>query len=334
MAILMVVATHALAYTSLPPGTTRLIANLVQPIAVPAFFFVDGLLFGYKNAPNRQFNHVVYLKKSTSRLLLPWLIFSGCFTVLRGLAEYAGHLPVKVVYEQPLGDVLHAVYTSSISAQMYFLLSLFLIRTCSRASMVITSCPLHIRIICFVIYYLAFQTVDLRPYFLPGFDPVLHALWGLQFYLLGLALHSFAAASPKPLPLTPVLACLFGGLAGALLNLPFLFSQPLLLIGSFALFRSAGAATNTLAAIGRRTMGIFLLHMPLVMKPLQYGLSRLTDSDSMTHYLALTCSTAGFSFILAKWIASLPYGGLLFGELRSNDHTSDHIRTRHTQDQA
>src|SRR4030095_2475916 len=70
-----------------------------------------------------------YIRRSAQRLLVPWFIFSVFYLAVRWEAERWDVLSQKVVLGEDLLGIVKALYLSTVSSQMYFLLSLFIIRT-------------------------------------------------------------------------------------------------------------------------------------------------------------------------------------------------------------
>ena len=66
---------------------------------------------------------------SARRLLIPWVLFNLLYLVLRASLEYFGFFSQRIVIGSSWVEILRAVYHSQISEQMYFLLSLFFIRS-------------------------------------------------------------------------------------------------------------------------------------------------------------------------------------------------------------
>src|SRR5215467_5890109 len=124
IAIIMVVGIHATAYSGLDTETKNFVLSFFQ-MSVSAFFLADGYLLFFRGAFEKKFDYLQYLQKSAKRLLIPWLVFTIVYLVLRGVFEYLGYLPRVVVVGHDIPEIVKGVYLSSVSSQMYFLLSLF-----------------------------------------------------------------------------------------------------------------------------------------------------------------------------------------------------------------
>ena len=83
----MVVAIHARAYVNLSADAEEIIKPIVTLIAVPVFFLCDGFLFVHGRMLKRHFDYRRYLINSARRLLIPWVLFSLFYLVLRWASE-------------------------------------------------------------------------------------------------------------------------------------------------------------------------------------------------------------------------------------------------------
>lgn len=323
LAIVMVVATHALGYAKLDHENAQLIGFLSRTIAVPVFFLVDGLLYALGHQEREAFNYAAYVRKSARRLLLPWLVFTLLYCALRIAFEYMDNTSTHVVYGQSWRDVLLAAYLSSFSSQMYFLLSLFFIRAASKITHVVTRTRSVHRGVVAMVYIVIFHTVPLQSWFLPGLDPVYHALWGMQFYLVGVALPPFGPLwmargqwlSGTAIASSFLIASFVEGMA--------LYSQFLLLLGCYLLFLSNPARFQFFSSLGRRSMGIYLLHIPLIMKVFSLFLTRLLPPTSPLFFILLTIATLYASALLTSLILQHPYGRIVLGESRKTSSGLD-----------
>lgn len=314
LAIAMVVATHALGYAHLPADEQHRIAWIVQTIAVPVFFLVDGVLFAIRHGAKATFDYRAYLARSGQRLLIPWALFTLLYGILRLLFELVGSAPAHILLGRPWQDWIAAIYLSDLSSQMYFLLSLFFIRVAAPSLRVLTQSALSIRILAVILYLGVFHLLPVRIWFFPGLDPIYHALWGLQFYLIGLVVPLVAGfLETRGIALS--LVTLAGGiLLPALSDNATIPAQFLLLIGSYTAFASTTAPLRLLTTLGRHTMGIYLLHIPLVMKGTASILSRLIAPTSFAFFACLAVVSLAVSLALTKLLLLLPHGYRLFGE--------------------
>ena len=326
LAIAMVVATHALGYAHLPANEQHQIAWMVQTIAVPVFFLVDGLLFGIRHDAKTAFDYREYLAKSMHRLLIPWALFTLLYGVLRLMFELTGSAPAHILVGRPWQDWITAIYLSDFSSQMYFLLSLFFIRAAAPPLHILAQCGLPIRVLAVIVYLGAFHLLPLRTWFFPGLDPIYHALWGLQFYLIGLVIplvSGFLATRGIALSLVT--------LAGGIL-LPILSdhtvipAQFLLLIGSYIAFASTTFSLRVLSTLGRYTMGIYLLHIPLVMKGMALIFSRILPPTSLSFFFCLAFFSLITSLFLTKMLLQLPFGRQALGEQAQGPGPGTHAK--------
>src|SRR5215831_18472352 len=132
MAIIMVIGVHSLAYcAALPHDLNTIVSFIVTVVAVPVFFLVDGYLFARSVIDLKSYDYLKYVHNSLFRLVVPW----GVFTLIYGVARYGfeltGFLEEKLIVGHTWQQVVIAAYGSIYAPQMYFLLSLFLIRLCS-----------------------------------------------------------------------------------------------------------------------------------------------------------------------------------------------------------
>lgn len=100
-----------------------------------------------------------------------------------------------------------------------------------------------------------------------GQDPVAGALWGVQYFVAGLALTMWEETLQ---PKASVIACACLTAAAVLrvfpVALPGAVVQYLYLVGLYLLFLGVRTPVAWLSAIGANTMGIYLLHAPVALK--------------------------------------------------------------------
>jgi len=314
LGIIMVIGFHANAYVTLPAGHRSALLFIMSTIAVPVFFLTDGFLFARKQNSTVQFSYASYIQKSTRRLLLPWFLFSSIYLVARYCFEFTGFLEQRIVIGQSAAAVLTKVYTSTIAPQMYFLPSLFLIRMCSPINRIIACAARHIALLVFCFYAFAFRLVDIRDFFLKGQDPILHALWGFQFYLFGVLLFKYRETIQSH---SGVIAMTCAGITVlAKLYAPFNWSglsQYGYLTAAFISFFVWFNTNNLFSRYGRFTMGIYLMHTPILMKGLQVGVHMLGFSR-LPAYVLIVGSNLVISIGLTRLITLVPFGQMLLGE--------------------
>ncbi len=132
-----------------------LLLNQVSRFAVPLFFLVSGFVLelNYK-----KMNYLVYLKKRTSRILIPYLIWSIIYYYF--------------IYTNHTTNFLKAILTGSASYQLYFVPSLF-------------------------IFYLIFPLIH-RIYFLISNKLVLIILAIIELFLLHTDYQTHTSILPYP----------------------------------------------------------------------------------------------------------------------------------------
>lgn len=314
MAIGMVIATHALGYSQLPQEYAQLIGFLSRIVAVPVFFLVDGILFAAGHQSSETLNYGAYIRKSARRLLLPWTIFTVAYCILRMGFEYIDTRSTHVVYGQNWRDVLLAGYLSSFSSQMYFLLSLFFIRTASKITYEMTHAPPVHQIAIAIAYIFLFHTLSFQPWFFSGLDPIYHALWGMQYYLIGVAVFPWITMLSGPATWLSAVAIAIGFLLASFFDGMAVLTQFLLLFGTYLFFLSMLGHFQLLASLGRRSMGIYLLHIPLVMKIFSTILNRLVSPSTPLFFIFLTTATLSVSTLITSLLLKHPLGRMIFGE--------------------
>jgi peptidoglycan/LPS O-acetylase OafA/YrhL len=311
-AIVMVVATHALAYTQVE--SSEVIQFWVQAIAVPPFFLVDGYLFLGALRRQPEFSYGDYLFKSARRLLIPWVVFTVLYGLLRAFFEYKGLLETRIILGHGIFDILNAAYYSAISAQMYFLPSLFAIRSWSFITKgLATVRPLWIVAI-WVAYTIAWASMARLFGDENGLDPIFHAFWGLQFYLLGMVLHVYREVLDK-YALGCAAAAVFSLLAvRSAPGAPSLVVQYLYILGVYFIIIAGVAHAVVFAALGKFTMGIFLFHAPIVIKGASMIVPVIAQGMDLLQYVLIVLLTVTVSLLVTKLITIVPYGTLLLGE--------------------
>src|SRR5512133_3209269 len=129
IAIVMVVGVHSMGYNSpLEPNQQQIILFIVHTVAVPIFFLVDGYLLTRSIIESKRYSYKSYIESSFLRLVVPWVIFTVIYTMLRYVFELSGFFAEHVIVGHSFQEVLINAYGSVNAGQMYFLLSLFLIR--------------------------------------------------------------------------------------------------------------------------------------------------------------------------------------------------------------
>ena len=294
--------------------TNEALVFWVQTVAVPPFFLVDGYLFADALQKQSAFSYGKYLFKSARRLLLPWLVFTILYGVLRAVFEYKGLLETTVVIGHGALDIFSAAYHSQISAQMYFLLSLFFIRSFSFITKRLSTMP-PLWIVMIWTGYTILWTI-LAPVLgsESGLDPLFHAVWGFQFYLLGMVLYVYRRLVDKYAG-----AYAFGALL-LLLTLKLapggssLITQYSYIFAVYFVGVAGHSHATSLAMLGKYTMGIFLFHAPIVIKGVSVLVTKLVPWSDLSQYVTAVMLTLVISLLVTKLCTILPYGAVLLGE--------------------
>ena len=178
--------------------------------------------------------------------------------------------------------------------------------------------PVWVAVLCFGSYTLFFRGFFENAYKtavpLPGLDPLLHAFWGLQYYLLGIVLlrwrsvvTSYALAIAGSAFALMVALKLSGSSSGFLLQYSFL-------IFGFCLFVAIGESENVLSKIGAHTMGIYLFHSPVLLA-IMLVLCRAVSDDPRALFAITWVGTFLSAWGLAKVAQSTPLGQFMLGDV-------------------
>lgn len=321
VAIIMVVGVHTLGYcVELPQGLRQIVSFIVHTVSVPVFFLVDGFLLARSTVQLKNFDYVTYIRKSFFRLLGPWAFFTLAYTLARYAFEVTGFLKENLILGHSWVEVITSAYGSVYAPQLYFLVSLFLIRLCSPVfkKVLMIKNPL-IQLGALLSYYIAYQlTISYISQHLEikgGQEPVLHALWGTQYYLAGVV--AFVASQSLDLRklLLPTVACFLFGLLLENVS-PFYGSRAIVqysyLLSMFLLFWTFRHEVPLLKTVGKNTMGIYLIHAPIVIRGGSLILNRFVV-DPMLSFLSVLFTTFALSLLIVVAIDKVPYGRLLFG---------------------
>lgn len=321
IAILMVIGVHTLAYsTPLSAKESAIVTFIVHTVAVPVFFFADGYLFARSIIALKKFSYLDTLKKSLYRLLLPWMTFTVIYCICRYLFELAGAANDKLILGRSFYEITYSCYLSVYSPQMYFLFSLFLIRFISP----IFLCIIRIQN-CLLFFSTYFTFLLLYCLFYPyatsylavtgGYDPILHAVWGIQFYFFGIVI--FKTLTQFKLRSLGQPALLFFLMLFAVLFLPNgaqpYFIQYTYLLIIFLFFYFLNKEIPLIKYIGKNTMGIYLLHAPIVIRGVSIIANKLPVTPIFNYFIVATFTLA-VTLAIVTAIKAIPYGCLLFGE--------------------
>ncbi|MEP9366425.1 acyltransferase [Xanthobacter sp. VNH20] len=318
-AIILVVGIHAAAYSFIPLDSLGgWFGFLLSTATVPLFFAADGFLISRRLDEGRppRWRDV---SRWARRLLLPFLIFSMLYAALRWIGESRGLLTERLIPVDNPVALLVTLYRTPHAQNLYFLPALFLVRLAALPLVPLMRLGLAMRIALVlgaVGLNLAARATFLAPLLsAPVIDPVVYLFWGLPLFLFGVLVA----------PLAPLVAGReamvgVGALALAILaqarGMGSIFIVYPYLAGLMALGRGAldgsGRLARAFAFLGRRTMGIYLLHGPLFLKAGQMLISK-AGLAGWPAFFALWAF--GFAFGLAATLAveRLRLDGLLFG---------------------
>lgn len=327
--IVMVVGVHSFGRAGISAESIHNLAQtniisilwfIVYVISVPVFFLVDGYLFANKIEKTPALDYKPYVFNSAKRLLLPWLIFNVGYTTIRAVFEYAGYFSQNQIIGSAPGDFFLKMYMSSAAIHLYFLPALFIVRTLSVITKYLVVKPPYVAISIFISYAFLFGCCIENSYKtyldlgnLSGLDPLIHGLWGLQYYLLGIVFYKLRFYYTKTwLPIS-VLAILSAFYARILFPDVPVVAQYLYLI-SFFLFFSGVRGPSFLAAIGPYTMGIYVLHSPILIKGTSILANRTNSHNELFNFFIIWITTFAIAYLLTRIIYRIPYGKFVFGE--------------------
>lgn len=319
IAIFMVVGIHAAAYVSQLTDSQRLIISYVlHSVAVPIFFMVDGFLFAKGRNGKSSFLYVDYIQKSIRRLVVPWLIFTVAYALLRYILEYLNFFQENYIIGKSFIDVIKSAYGTVYSAQLYFLLSLFFIRLmapiiCKLLAKIDGLGWMLVYLLCASLYKFFGGNIREFLYIEGGQEPLSHAAWGLQFYILGIVTYKFFTKINLAVLLFGMSLMAFIGLIGE--YLPFSIYEPervLYILCIFGVCYLYGRYFQFARTFGQQSMGIYLLHVPLILKLLSMVLLYL-GLASIFQFLILIITGFAVSYLLTLLINRIGLGGILFG---------------------
>ena len=323
-AIILVVGIHSFGYSlHIGGGLGPVLQFVFYTIAVPVFFFVDGYLLARAVDRDPYKEYFPFLKASAFRLLLPWVIFSLLYVITRGFLEGLGYVREALVIGKSVSQILLLSYGSVYSSQMYFLVSLFLIRLLFPVmkKLVLKSWPNVLAILAayIAINFLIFDNIAEALKIKDGQEPITHAIWGLQFYILGILLFQLGKVMDLGklrflLTLLLFLSLFFYLSYG---HSFFYIAQYMYLLLAFVFFFKSNIQSQFLAICGKNTMGIYLIHMPIIMN-LMARIANSYISSPIFCFVAIWLGSLFLSLGIVMLIERLPYGYLLFGSSRAS----------------
>lgn len=321
VAIIMVIGVHTLSYcVELPHDLKPIISFVIHTISVPVFFLVDGYLLARSVLHFEKYTYIKYIRSSVSRLLVPWAIFTLAYTLARYAFELTGVPKEKFILGHSLQEVILSAYGSVYAPQLYFLCSLFLIRLCAPLFKKILAIENYFVLLFLLCAYCAIyqSIVPSTPTYLKiegGQEPVLHALWGIQFYTLGIVVFMTSQIMDLrklfiPFLLLSILV-LLAEKKSRIEGLNYVV-QYLYLITMFLFFTFFQSGFHFLNMIGKNSMGIYLIHAPIVLKVTSLIANKFVF-DPILSFLSILVGTFTISTLLAMVMVSIPYGYLLVG---------------------
>jgi len=319
IAIFMVVGMHTFPYCHpLDQQTKEILDLIVNSVSVPMFFLIDGFLFISKYENTKHFRYYSYIHKSAKRLLLPWLIFSILYTLCRYLFEYLGFVSSKLIIGKTISSIFINMYGSVITPQLYFLLSLFGIRIFSIWSIYLANIHKILVLIVYLLYLPLYHhlivLITSVTYVKGGQEPILHCFWGFQFWLAGTVIVRYREKIMRNALLISIM--LFASMLLSIIYLSgkpeSIFVQYSYLFGLFA-FAAAFPKRHLLSKIGEKTMGIYLLHTPLILIPVALIIKKLVN-NALLSYFSIILLTIIIALIFTKIIYKIPKGKIVFGE--------------------
>lgn len=314
-AIVCVVAVHTIANVKIEGQSRDVLMFLFGAIAVPLFFLVDGFLFSEKWTDQESFDYGQYVAKSATRLLVPWVAFTALYALCRLGLEWLSVPRENILLGNDLRGIGKVIYLSGLAQQMYFLLSLFLVRLTSIGCVRLLRSSKWAWIAIFTFYSTIYAFSHATEWFLPGADPLLLAFWGFQFYLLGVVFQKWQETlAPMTVWFGPVCLIVSLGIWSLLPRVSPFLSQLIYLTGSYATVFAIATRTRWGFSLGKDTMGIYLLHAPIVLWGVTALVSRYIASGQVLVFVVTTCLTVLFSWLGSRLMSKSRIGRLFLGQ--------------------
>jgi fucose 4-O-acetylase-like acetyltransferase len=323
VAIVFVVAIHVFAYLQLPvSGPWAMPWLVVYTVAVPAFFLADGWLFAtrYRTDVSRAARRAA-LVQAGRRLLIPWAIFSVLYLAERLTAERLGMARGASVLPNGAGDLVPAMWLGTAAGQLYFLPALFLVRVFSLVIFPVMRGRPAAAIV-FGAGVLGLWRLVLLPLLPPvpaGVEPVGAAIAGLAFAAFGWAISDADRAGlPRLLVLGGAVCLAFAAfvappaLAGLSGQVAYLFA-----LWSILAMVANKRTMQPVAALGRNTMGIYLLHGPIIVKLVSDLLLKLTVPLPLALIVDVTVSIT-LALLVTEQLRRSAIGRIMLGEQKPN----------------
>jgi fucose 4-O-acetylase-like acetyltransferase len=268
--ILFVVAIHAFGYLRLPiEGSWRVLWLVVSLNGVSMFFVADGWLYATRHRmPIVPRMAMISLRTSLQRLGAPWALFS-CIYLGIGLLAQRMHLSGgPALLPNGISDLPAALWRGTAATQLYFLPALLFVRAATFVLQpIIRGKPFIAGFLAATVlasWKLAFEAM--LPHPSQGTEPLLAAGFGLGFAALGWSIAEAEIAGVRNV-LWLIAAVLLGGVVMFITGaLAMMLAQCACLLGAWWLARGFAWARlhRWVAVLGRHTMEIYLLHMPIL----------------------------------------------------------------------
>ena len=270
VAIVFVVAIHAFSYLKVPAdGAWSAVWFVVHQTAVPAFFLADGWLYGKRHRQAMSgVAQIAFLSSSARRLLLPWATFSILYLALRLVTQALGEAGGAPVQVNSPAAFLMAIWHGAAAEGLYFLPALMIVRLVTpqlhRLAAGSPTRALGLAILILVGWRLILE--PRLPVPAVGVDPLLAAMTGLSFAAIGWALAEAPTRFALPAAIVP--AVLLAGV-GAMVEgraAAMCFQTSAVLALWAVAVATPARFSPPVEWLGRRTMEIYLLHAPYIIK--------------------------------------------------------------------
>ncbi|MAM88055.1 MAG: hypothetical protein CME36_12195 [unclassified Hahellaceae] len=319
IAVVLVIGIHALSYVLDLSLNQRIWLSLgLTTVAVPIFFLADGYLLA-RGVERKAFSYAAFISNSVKRLLVPWFLFTVLYTLCRYILERAGVFPDYLIVGASAPLVALKAYGAVFSAQLYFLFSLFVIRLFS--SLFVRLYRLQSAAVFYLVSLAVIVSGNLcltlaSPYLaIPnGQEPILHAIWGVQFYVLGLVLARAGEALISK-PMLALQALIFFTMLFLYKGLSLdshIFLQYAALLFMFSAMMKINPDNRVLNYIGTNTMEIYLLHSPVILKAVSMA-AVFIGLGGIAGFGITVVITLMLSLLAANILKRLPFGPMLFG---------------------
>lgn len=320
LAIILVVGVHSHEYAfvgdEIALGSFEPSWTMISGSAVPIFFFVDGFLTArsQNRAMAPRFDEVV--RRSARRLLIPWLIFNVIYVGLRALFEARGMFPTRLIIGQPIGVVFENIIRSRIAMQLYFLPSLFLIRVAAVPLRHIARSPVFVFL---ALWIGSFAMARLAGVKLGG-DPISHAFLGLQFFSFGMLVHRLERSDSRrridlllSLLALVAIAQAYFDLPGPLDRFTHDMTKYGIIVATYMASKWTTWDNSPLIWLGHRSMQVYLLHAPVLLKVVQILVAKVTPA-LLPRFLLIWALTVALSVVMTVLLATFPPSRRIFGE--------------------